>query len=93
MRRRYAVGSVAEERRVVAGAQPAGHRLKGILYRLRNPALVGDTAVRAATGSWHLISPSEFFKFIPASSRAYRVQCGAVARAARGCEVCRGKAC
>jgi len=49
-----------EERRVVAGAQPAGHRLKGILYRLRNPALVGDTAVRAATGSWHLISPSEF---------------------------------
>jgi len=54
-----AVGSWREERRVVAGAQPAGHRLKGfytgcaILRWLRYGGTRGD-------GELHLISPSEF---------------------------------
>jgi hypothetical protein len=46
----------------MTGTREAGHPLKEILYRLRDPALVADTVMRAAAESWQLISPSEFSK-------------------------------
>lgn len=51
---------LVEKQKAAAGSQPAGHPLKEIVYRLRDPALVADTVVRAAAESWHLISPSDF---------------------------------
>jgi hypothetical protein len=53
---------LAEKQRVAAGTQRTGHPLKGIFYRLRDPELVTDMVMRAATESWHLISPFEFSK-------------------------------
>ena len=51
---------LAETKKVLSGSQSAGHPLKEIVYRLRDPALVADTVIRAAAESWHLISPSHF---------------------------------
>jgi hypothetical protein len=53
---------LAEKQRVRAETRQAGHLLREIFYRLRDPRLVGDTVMRAAAQSWHLISPSEFSK-------------------------------
>jgi hypothetical protein len=49
----------AEKQRGGAGSRQ-NHPVKEILYRLRDPEVVADTAIRSAAEAWHLISPSEF---------------------------------
>src|ERR1700692_4008416 len=50
------------ERRLVSRAPGArmSHPAREILYRLRDPRLVADTALRALVETWDLISPLEF---------------------------------
>src|SRR5882724_3645738 len=46
-------------------APPIKHPLREILYRISDPALVADTAIRGMMKAWDSVSPSEF-------SRLYR---------------------
>src|SRR5260370_35289333 len=40
--------------------RPVRHSLREVLYRLRDPRLVMDTAIRGVMNVWDLISPLEF---------------------------------